>query len=729
MSDMSATKQLAGDMNSPAPQHSEVPLGTSTDNNVSSTNNNMSTWAMSNLQKLNVTELYTQQRQSLRPWLDFFNTNQFKPPANIKAGARRLVFNVEHFQTNYFIVIIILSIYCIITTPALLFILLAMGAGCYLVSLKNRESPLTIMNHQIAISQQYLAVFCLCVPLLLMVGAGSAIFWILGASVFVIFLHALFHQTPNQEAFGVQMEEMAPSSDYILEFKIDVFKTLKIVGITTGVLTAIGLGAYYIHRRTQSSKRVILRDEVRNILRPFQLTEEQLRRVMANLNTEMTNGLKSDDTENLDLAMFPTYVHHGPSGQESGEYLVVDLGGSNFRVSHVSIEGRNRMRLNNKIFLIPHSLLLGEGEKLFDYIAECLQRFIDDNKLSLLKSANYKFDLAFTFSFPCKQTSLREATLVSWTKGFSCTSVVGNDVVLMLQQAIDRRKGLKIQVVALVNDTVGTLMACSSIYRDCKAGVILGTGTNACYFENLDNVPKWTGVRDNIHKQVIINTEWGALGRHGCLDFIRTDIDRELDESSLTPHQQVFEKMISALYLGEIVRLIIVDLVQRSILFPGRMQKSPSIRPDYNIFLILRGSFYAKHVADIENDTTEDLSITTTILTSIGIHDPSYDDCYIIREVCKTVSLRAAKLAAAAVAVLINRLNMSSVTVAIDGTLFRHHQQFKHNLTRTLGRLVPRTHRLVLSEDGSSKGSALVAAVDRRLKTAPMTYDKTNLPS
>jgi hypothetical protein len=44
-----------------------------------------------------------------------------------------------------------------------------------------------------------------------------------------------------------------------------------------------------------------------------------------------------------------------------------------------------------------------------------------------------------------------------------------------------------------------------------------------------------------------------------------------------------------ALYLGEIVRLIIVDLVQRSILLPGRMQKTPGLRPDYNIFLILRG--------------------------------------------------------------------------------------------------------------------------------------------
>jgi hypothetical protein len=29
------------------------------------------------------------------------------------SGARRLVLNVEHFQTNYIIVIIILSIYCV----------------------------------------------------------------------------------------------------------------------------------------------------------------------------------------------------------------------------------------------------------------------------------------------------------------------------------------------------------------------------------------------------------------------------------------------------------------------------------------------------------------------------------------------------------------------------------------------------------------------------------------
>ncbi len=94
-------------------------------------------------------------------------------------------------------------------------------------------------------------------------------------------------------------------------------------------------------------------DFLASILEPFQLTDEQLRRVMANLNTEMSNGLKStNENDQNDLAMFPTYVHQGPSGFESGEYLVVDLGGSNFRVSHIVIEGRNRLRLNNKIFLI-----------------------------------------------------------------------------------------------------------------------------------------------------------------------------------------------------------------------------------------------------------------------------------------------------------------------------------------------------------------------------------------
>ena len=38
-------------------------------------------------------------------------------------------------------------------------------------------------------------------------------------------------------------------------------------------------------------------------------------------------------------------------------------------------------------------------------------------------------------------------------------------------------------------------------------------GTNACYFEHLDNVPKWKEQHDDLTKELIVNTEWGALGK------------------------------------------------------------------------------------------------------------------------------------------------------------------------------------------------------------------------
>jgi hypothetical protein len=45
----------------------------------------------------------------------------------------------------------------------------------------------------------------------------------------------------------------------------------------------------------------------------------------------------------------------------------------------------------------------------------------------------------FTFSFPCKQEGLASARLSTWTKGFTCAGVVGEDVVKMLQTAIDEK--------------------------------------------------------------------------------------------------------------------------------------------------------------------------------------------------------------------------------------------------------------------------------------------------
>lgn len=59
-------------------------------------------------------------------------------------------------------------------------------------------------------------------------------------------------------------------------------------------------------------------------------------------------------------------------------------------------------------------------------------------KENLLKPG-VTYPMGFTFSFPCQQEGLASARLTSWTKGFTCSGVVNQDVVKMLQTAIDEK--------------------------------------------------------------------------------------------------------------------------------------------------------------------------------------------------------------------------------------------------------------------------------------------------
>lgn len=96
---------------------------------------------------------------------------------------------------------------------------------------------------------------------------------------------------------------------------------------------------------------------------------------------------------------------------------------------------------------------------------------------------------------------------------------------------------MKIEVAAILNDTTGTLMACGFKNPKCRIGVILGTGSNACYVEKTKNCELFNGSPDE-KDEVIINTEWGAFGDKGSLDFVATEFDREIDANSINPGKQ-----------------------------------------------------------------------------------------------------------------------------------------------------------------------------------------------
>uniref|UniRef100_A0A8C2DLM9 Hexokinase-2 n=1 Tax=Cyprinus carpio TaxID=7962 RepID=A0A8C2DLM9_CYPCA len=443
--------------------------------------------------------------------------------------------------------------------------------------------------------------------------------------------------------------------------------------------------------------------QVDKYLYHMRLSDENLMDVSKRFRREMDKGLGRDTNPTAAVKMLPTFVRSTPDGTETGDFLALDLGGTNFRVLlvRVSSNGKQTVEMENQIYAIPENIMRGSGTELFNHIAECLANFLE--KLGI---KDKKLPLGFTFSFPCQQTKLDESILVCWTKGFKASGVEGRDVVGLLRKAIKNRGDFDIDIVAVINDTVGTMMTCGYDDHHCEIGLIIGTGTNACYMEEMRHLE----LVDGDEGRMCVNMEWGAFGDDGALDDIRTEFDREIDAGSLNPGKQLFEKMISGMYMGELVRLVLVKMAKDGLLFQGHTT------PD----LLTTGHFQTSFISAIENNKSGLVS-AEQILRGLGL-DPSPEDCVATQRVCQIVSTRAAHLCAASLAAVLRQIRDNKATdrlrttVGVDGSVFQNHPQFARRLNKMVRLLVPDCDvRFLRSEDGSGKGAAMVTAVAYRL--------------
>lgn len=279
---------------------------------------------------------------------------------------------------------------------------------------------------------------------------------------------------------------------------------------------------------------------LKDFMQKFILSESQLQEVYKRFTNEISRGLSAATHDAADIKCFVTYVQDLPTGKEVGKYLALDLGGTNFRVLLIQLKGRNDAIVVSDTYAVPKDIMTGPGVNLFDHIAQCLASFVTEHGIE-----RDHLPLGFTFSFPCVQLGLSKALLVRWTKGFQCEGVVDEDIGRLLKEAIERRDDLEIDVTAILNDTTGTLMSCAHRNTDCRIGVIIGTGCNACYVERVENVDLLENDLKKDKTHVLINTEWGAFGDNGSLEFIRTDYDRQIDKTALNANYQLFEKLIS----------------------------------------------------------------------------------------------------------------------------------------------------------------------------------------
>lgn len=460
---------------------------------------------------------------------------------------------------------------------------------------------------------------------------------------------------------------------------------------------ATNANAFQIQNSAAGASAADKKKMVYELCQQLLLSDEQVQELCYRILHELRRGLAKDTHPKANVKCFVTYVQDLPNGNERGKFLALDLGGTNFRVLLIHLQENNDFQMESRIYAIPQHIMIGSGTQLFDHIAECLSNFMAEHNVYA-----ERLPLGFTFSFPLRQLGLTKGLLETWTKGFDCAGVVNEDVVQLLKDAIARRGDVQIDVCAILNDTTGTLMSCAWKNHNCKIGLIVGTGSNACYVEKVEEAELFD-LSDNKKPHVLINTEWGAFGDNGALDFVRTEFDKDIDSHSINPGKQTFEKMISGMYMGELVRLVLAKMTQNGILFNGQGSE----------VLFTRGLFFTKYVSEIEADEPGNFTNCRLVLEELGLSNATDGDCANVRYICECVSKRAAHLVSAGIATLINKMDEPHVTVGVDGSVYRFHPKFHNLMVEKITQLIKPgiTFDLMLSEDGSGRGAALVAAV------------------
>lgn len=378
-------------------------------------------------------------------------------------------------------------------------------------------------------------------------------------------------------------------------------------------------------------------------------------------------------------------------GDEVGMALSIEMGGSNVRVSKIFFQGGGRSRIErcSSCSYSPEAKS-GSSKDLFSFVAQCVKQVDPENGIKA----------GLSFSFPCDTLSLRSGRLMEWTKGMNVPDCIGKDPVKLLQQEL-QELGLNMQIVALCNDSVGTLISHSYHNNKAAIGVVLGSGTNAAYLELVSNIPKLR--TETASRTMIVDMEWGALGSHHRDSLPISCLDEEVDAHSSNPGKQCLEKLMCGDYLGELTRLWIRSLRANNELLS-------TVDMDNRLFAE-RYCFGSPLCTTVLLDDSEEFEEIRGILDSFGIARSTVEDRRTIRAIVDCVITRSARLMGASLFAVLDHMKEYGLdgSVGIDGSVYRFIPGYKARVMKALEELGMSNVSIGKAENGITEGAALIA--------------------
>ncbi|WLF79401.1 N-acetylglucosamine kinase 1 [Lodderomyces elongisporus] len=283
------------------------------------------------------------------------------------------------------------------------------------------------------------------------------------------------------------------------------------------------------------------------------------------------------------LAMLPNY-NLSPTGEESGSYLVIDLGGSTLRVAVVDISPDLDLNRKERVKVVIEDKWIISNEyknidlNFFKFIASKTMEIL--SKQSAIDSKEL-IKTGITWSFPLETTDYNNGNILHVSKGYTVDPEVhGQNLKSLLETTFLEEFNVEIDVRSILNDSLAVYSAGLFLNSTMKLAMVLGTGFNLCC--SLNSHEQKMHSAKLIDDKILFNTELSFFGQ-GLVPHFMTKYDGIIDKRLVEAEQRfkAFSKVdpetnsvfqpneltTSGRYLPELCRLVIADLWNQKEIF------------------------------------------------------------------------------------------------------------------------------------------------------------------
>ncbi|KAK3172047.1 hypothetical protein OEA41_004131 [Lepraria neglecta] len=383
-------------------------------------------------------------------------------------------------------------------------------------------------------------------------------------------------------------------------------------------------------------------------------------------------------------SMLPSFNYTLPTGDEEGMYLGIEVGGSNLWMALAHLQGRSRgvepLRVGKPmVFPIDNEVKKLKEYAFFDWMVENIKEMLTEAGMDPER-----------INGPLR---------------------MGN---------------LNVRLDAIVNDSSATLLCRAYMDPATRLAVILGTGMNAAIHlptvslgqSKLAGRPKMKRA-----SHVLTNTEFSMYGKN---IFPTTRWDDHLNKHHTLPDYQPFEYLIAGGYMGEIVRLIILEAIRTAGLFDGNIPPSLAIPH--------AAELNTKILAEIETETLH--KVRARLGSLWGPNPPSpykltHADAYFVQQTIRFVSSRSIAYFSTGVHALASLLqeletnagfpiDLDHITIGCDGSVINRYPEYMEKAQKTIDQMIGMQDgegkRVILEKTQASAvmGAGIAAALAAR---------------